>query len=223
MSFISYIQNLFFIVLLLLAISAHSQLPNTQLIVNIPNVHAAVFVNGAHGTDVNAAATIDSLPSGDCLIDVSLLDSASTHLRMNVFLIEGQSYLLQLSRSEDSFYATFGLSGQPGSYIDVQVFESPNTNCALPCTLQRFDEFNNQIRALLFERQRLQSMKRNVPEYCLTTDQIGALALNLDDESYRLDFLIFAYEFCFDQRNFIRLESSIVLERNKLKFLNKVD
>ncbi|MBI1267781.1 MAG: hypothetical protein GC193_10175 [Cryomorphaceae bacterium] len=217
------IQFLFIPLLLLAFVSSQAQSFNTSLSVAMPELSGSIFINGAHGTDVNVSASIDSLPSGECLIDIALSDSALTHLRMNVFLIEGQAYALSIAKSQDEFMAIFGLSGGQGSALDVQSFNAPNTACSFPCTTSRLNILNQQIEEIAFERQRLSFMKRSVPEYCLTTQQIGEVALNLDDETYRLDFLLFAYEFCFDQRNFIRLQEMIVLQRNKLKFLNLVD
>ena len=214
----------FFISLFLFAnVASQAQSLNTSLSITMSELSGSIFINGAHGTDVNETATIDSLPSGDCLIDIALVDSAATHLRMNVFLIEGQAYALSISKAQDEYMAVFGLDGGQGSALDVQSFNAPNTSCSFPCTTYRLNNLIQQIDEIAFERQRLSFMKRSVPEYCLTTQQIGELALNLDDETFRLDFLLFAYEFCFDQRNFIRLQEMIVLQRNKLKFLNLVD
>lgn len=204
-------------------LSAKAQSLNTSLYVSMPDLAGALYLNGAHGTDVNAVAAIDSLRSGECLIDIALSDSALTHLRMSVFLIEGQAYALTISKSNDQYLAVFGLEGGQGSELDVQSFNDPNTACSFPCTTSHLDILIQQIKEIDFERQRLSFMKRFVPESCLTAQQIGSLALNLDDETYRLDFLLFAHEFCFDKRNFSILQDLIILEKNKRKFLNRIN
>ncbi len=172
----------FFISLFLFAnVASQAQSLNTSLSITMSELSGSIFINGAHGTDVNETATIDSLPSGDCLIDIALVDSAATHLRMNVFLIEGQAYALSISKAQDEYLAVFGPNGGQGSALDVQSFNAPNTSCSFPCTTYRLNNLIQQIDEIAFERQLLSFMKRSVPEYCLTTQQIGELALNLDD------------------------------------------
>lgn len=103
-----------------------------------------------------------------------------------------------------------GNNGHPGGYPNGGYpgngyGPSDNPMCRMPMNENDFNTLRAQVKSKSFDSSRLTMAEMACRNNCMTAEQIGALCKVFSYESTKVDFAKFAYEFCYDRRNYYKV------------------
>lgn len=75
----------------------------------------------------------------------------------------------------------------------------------MPCSDQDFREIKQIVQHETFENQKLTIAKQATAAELLTVDQLAEIAMLFDFENTKLEYLKFAYDYCFDKNKYYKL------------------
>ncbi|MBN1950289.1 MAG: DUF4476 domain-containing protein [Bacteroidales bacterium] len=112
-------------------------------------------------------------------------------------------------------------SGHAGTQTSIEL-PSPygyagmtGANCEVPMHENDFRRYYSYLELDRDENRRFETLKEQVRTYCFTTAQIMQLALELQSEIRRLEFLKYAYSKCYDMENFMNSTQLLNSPRNR--------
>lgn len=92
-----------------------------------------------------------------------------------------------------------------GGYPNNGYGPSDNPMCRMPMNENDFNTLRAQVKAKSFDSSRLTMAEMACRNNCMTAEQIGALCKVFSYESTKVDFAKYAYEFCYDRRNYYKV------------------
>ncbi len=126
-----------------------------------------------------------------------------------------------------------GNVGHPGGYPNVgypagQYGPSDNAYCHTPMNDNDFNYLRSSVKSKSFDSSRLTLAKQACKNNCMRAEQIAGLCKLFSYESSKLEFAKYAYEYCFDRRNYYKVGqafsySSSVDELNNFIFNHPIN
>lgn len=195
------------------------------------SVRYSLYLNGSlSSAEIQGSVRVDTLETGDCLIDLMVQGDPMTHVRARLSLDSTQVADLELVSDPQLRYRlvrhdleTAVDYTQPTNLIqrealELVVTEVERAGCAPPLAPSLFDRKIAELEALPFERDKLKQLKPWLGKTCLTTAQIRTVVKLIADEDRRLEVLVSAHAACFDRSKFSTLADLLYLRRSRDRF-----
>lgn len=198
------------------------------------SVHYTLFLGGQPLKEmVHGSTSIDSIPSGECLIDLVIHSSSSIHLRADFHKKAAYPAYLILEALPDSASVPFSLrrkpaegepedythpAGQAANTLHLEVYKITSSTCAPPATPAFIEASTLEIESMAFERERMKHLASLLGSACLTTKQIRHLVALVEDDQRRFKLIKQAYSQCYDPSSYPALADLLYLSKNKEEF-----
>ncbi|MBO4653942.1 MAG: DUF4476 domain-containing protein [Bacteroidales bacterium] len=95
--------------------------------------------------------------------------------------------------------------GQPGNAFAPPAPAPAPAPAPMPCSDWDFKEIKQLIQNETFEHQKLTIAKQATAAELLTVDQLAEIAMLFDFENTKLEYLKFAYDYCYDPNKYYKL------------------
>lgn len=194
--------------------------------------------------EASSRIRLDSLPEGELELRIAYPDTNIPALEKKFRTEENVSYTYALRRKEGEKERSWSLVSRvetgteqseeekdsteelPDSGTDMEV-SIPRTDssfirsyqgesaCSDPLGRSDFKKLYRDVERIIFEKQRIRTIKERITDRCLLSVHIATLMRTLDYEENRLDLAKYAYDRTFDRAHYEEVRKALNFERSR--------
>jgi hypothetical protein len=234
--------KLLFILVLLPLISGLAHGRSSLTIYDEEGVPFTISLNGVQRGPEEASTRIrlDSLPAGEFELRIAYPDTNIPALEQKLSTESNVSYTYSLRPEEDGQERSLALVSRivtgteqngereaetgTGAGIEVPIPRTDSSfirsykgesSCSDPLGRSAFKKLYGKVEGIIFEKERIRTIKERIAERCLLSVHVATLMRTLDYEDNRLDLAKYAYGRTFDLNSYDEVRQALNFEKSR--------